>query len=92
MIQENSEKKTANDKNLSYMLFAFGVLLIIVGVYLCTYTAVVMVNQPIYIYGGYSVDVPQAQQIQPYLSIGVIAIVVALLLIGIALLKINKAV
>ena len=33
MIQENSGKKTVNN-GLNYMLFAFGALLIIVGLYL----------------------------------------------------------
>ena len=90
MIQENSEKKTANSNNLSYMLFAFGALLIIVGIYLCTYTTVVMVNTPMTIY-GYTVNVPQPQQIQPYLSIGIIVILSALALIGIALYTVRES-
>jgi hypothetical protein len=90
MIQENSEKKNANSNNLSYMMFAFGALLIVVGIYLSTYTTVVMVNQSMSIY-GYSLTIPQPQQIQPYLIIGIVAILSALALIGIAFYKIKKA-
>ena len=82
-----AEKKTPNN-NVNYMLFALGAILIIVGIYLSTYTTVVMVNQSMSIY-GYSIDVPQPQQVQPYQSIGIIVIVSALALIGIAFYKIT---
>ena len=90
MIQENSGKKTVNN-GLNYMLFAFGALLIIVGLYLSTYTTVVIVNEPMSIM-GYTVNVPHPEQIQPYVTIGIVAILSALALIGVALYNIKKAV
>lgn len=89
-MQENNVGKTAN-KNLSYMLFVLGIILIIVGAYLATYSRVEMVNQSISV-GGFSMKIPQAQQVQPYLSIGIIAILSAVALIGIALYKVTRTI
>ena len=83
-----SEKKTPNN-SVNYMLFVLGAILIIVGIYLSTYTTVVMVNHSMSIY-GYSIDVPQPEQVQPYQSIGIIVIVFALVLIAIAFYKITS--
>ena len=71
-----AEKKTANN-NVNYMLFALGALLIIVGIYLSTYTTVIMVDKPMSVY-GYTINIPTAEQIQPYLAIGIIAIIVCI--------------
>ncbi len=89
--EENSEQKTSDNKDLSYMLFAFGALLLVVGIYLSTYTTVTIVNKPINDF-GYIVNIPTAQQIQPYLPIGILAILSALVLIGIVLYKVKKIV
>jgi uncharacterized membrane protein YidH (DUF202 family) len=85
MIQENAEKKTSN-KTLTYMLFVFGLVLIVVGIYLCTYSTVVMVNESISIY-GITMNIPQPKQIQPYLPIGIALIITAIILIVVALFK-----
>ena len=38
MVQENNQKSVVLKNSLIYMLFAFGSILIIVGIYLSTYT------------------------------------------------------
>ncbi len=87
VIQENNSSPTAKSNSLSYMLFAFGAIVIVVGVYLSTYSTVVMVNQSFSIPYMISYSVPLPTQIYPYQSIGAISVLSALALIGIALFK-----
>ena len=77
------------NKNFGYMLFILGIVLILVGVYLSTYTTVVMVNKPTNIMGQIF-NVPTAEQIQPYQSIGVILILSAVIMVVIGLLQTQK--
>ena len=68
------------------MLFILGVVLVIGGIYLYTYTTVVMVNQPMNVMGQIY-NIPQAEQIQPYLEIGILMILSAIIMIIVALLR-----
>ena len=84
----DDEKRTS--KNLSYMLFALGAILVVAGIYLCTYNTVTMVNNP-YSVGGYAtINIPQAEQIQPYQSIGIIIVIFAIILIAFALYNVSR--
>ena len=82
VISEPLENKTAN-KSFSYMLFFLGIVLLIVGVYLSTYSTVAMVNESTNIMGQ-TYTFPTPKQIQPYLPIGVIMLLVAISLIAVA--------
>jgi hypothetical protein len=82
-IHKNNEERNPNRSNFIYLLFAFGALLLIVGVYLSTYTTVEMVNQPMTMY-GVTINIPHAVQIYPYSSIGIISIVFSFVLILVA--------
>jgi len=84
----NTENKPANN-NVSYMLFALGAILIVVGIYLCTYSAAEMQTMTVL---GYQVNIPTGRMIQPYLPEGVIAMLLAVVLIGVALFNARKAV
>jgi hypothetical protein len=84
VIQENNLSPTAKSKSFSYMLFAFGAIVVIVGIYLTTYNTVVMVNQSFSIPYMVSYSVPLPTQIYPYQSEGAISILSALALIGTA--------
>ena len=66
------------------MLFGFGAIAIIVGIYLTTYSTVVMVDQSFSVPYMVSYSVPLPTQIYPYESIGAISILSALALIGTA--------
>jgi len=66
------------------MLFAFGAIVIIVGVYLTAYSTMVMVDRSYSIPYMISYSVPLPTQIYPYQSIGAISLLSALALIGIA--------
>jgi hypothetical protein len=66
------------------MLFAFGAVLLIVGIYLSTYTTVIMVNLP-YSVAGTTINIPHPEQTQPYLTIGAFIIIFGLAMIGYAL-------
>ncbi len=77
-------RPTARSNGLGYMLLVFGAIVIIVGVYLITYSTVVMVDQSYSIPYMVSYRVPLPTQIYPYQSIGAISILSALALIGIA--------
>ena len=85
MIQVSPEplKDSNSNKTLSYMLFFLGIVLFIVGIYLATYSTVVMVNESTYIMGQIF-NLPTVKQIQPYLSIGVIMLLFAIALIAVA--------
>lgn len=78
------------NNSLNYLLFAFGAVMLIVGIYLSTYTTVIMVNLP-YNIAGTTINIPHPEQVQPYLAIGIIAIVFALVLIAIAFITFKKA-
>ena len=86
MNEGNNARRNTNN-SFNYMLFGLGAVLIIVGVYLTTYTTVEMVNRNVS-YGGFSVDVPQAQEVQPYQPIGIIVALSASALIGLALYRV----
>ena len=86
MNEGNSTRRNANN-SFNYMLFGFGAVLIIVGVYLSIYTTVEMVNRNVS-YGGFSVDIPQAQEVQPYQPIGIIVTLSSLALIGLSLYRV----
>ena len=88
VISEPLEEKTVN-KNFVYMLFVLGIFLSIVGLYLYTYTAVVMVNNPTNVF-GITYNIPTAEQIQPYQTIGTGMILFAILLILSALIGTQK--
>ena len=82
------QTKTPN-KSFSYMLFFLGALLRVVGLFLVTYTTVVMVNKPVSIL-GYTYYVPTAEQISPYQSIGFFVILGSIVSIGYALYTIKE--
>jgi hypothetical protein len=84
VIQENNSSLTPKRNTLSYMLFAFGAIVIIFGVYLSTYSTVVMVDRSYSIPYMVSYQVPLPTQIYPYQSIGAFSILSALALIGVA--------
>ena len=84
MIQKSILDHTTNNNSSSYLLFAFGAVVIIIGVYLSTYSTVVMVDQSFSIPYMISYSVPLPTQIYPYESIGAISILSALTIIGIA--------
>jgi uncharacterized membrane protein YidH (DUF202 family) len=86
MNEGNNARRNTNN-SFNYMLFVFGAFLITVGVYLAIYTTVEMVNRNVSI-GGFSVDIPQAQEVQPYQPIGIIVALSALALIGLALYRV----
>jgi hypothetical protein len=88
VIQGNKTSLAAKSNSLSYMLFAFGAIVIIVGVYLSNYSTVVMVNQSYSIPYMISYSVPLPTQIYPYQSIGAISILSALALISIAIYQV----
>jgi hypothetical protein len=66
------------------MLFAFGAIVIIVGIYLTTYSTVVIVNQSFSVPYMVNYSVPLPTHIYPFQSIGAISILSALALFGIA--------
>jgi hypothetical protein len=84
VIKENSLSPSVKNNILSYLLFAFGALIIIVGVYLITYSTEVIVTQSFSIPYMVNYSVPLPTQIYPYQSIGAISILSATALMGIA--------
>ena len=76
-------KDRNSNKTLSYMLFFLGIVLFLVGIYLATYSTVVIVNESTKVMGQIF-NLPTAKQIQPYLSIGVIMLLFAIALIAVA--------
>lgn len=88
LIEENPATRRSNN-NVSYMLFALGALLIVVGIYLSTYTTAGIVNQTVSVM-GYSITVPHAVQIQPYQPIGIVLIISAVALIAVALYQVAR--
>jgi hypothetical protein len=85
VIQENNLSHSVKSNYLSYTLFAFGTIAIIVGIYLTTYSKVVMVNQSFSIPYMVNYSVPLPTHIYPFHSIGAISILSALALIGMAI-------
>jgi hypothetical protein len=83
VIQKNNSSPTPKSNSTSYMLFAFGAIVIIFGVYLSTYSAVVMVDRSYSIPYMVSYRVPLPTQVYPYQSIGAFLILSALALIGV---------
>ena len=90
VIQEKNLHPTFKNNNLCCLLFAFGAIAIIVGIYLSAYSTVVVVNQSFSIPYMISYSVPLPTQIYPYQSIGTISILSAMALIGIALFQIRS--
>ena len=78
------KKTTPRRNSLSYILIVFGAIIIIVGIYLTTYSKVVMVNQSFSVPYMVSYSLPLPTQIYPFQSIGAISILSALALIWIA--------
>jgi hypothetical protein len=76
----NTTRKPA----LAYMLFAIGALLLVVGIYLITYSTVQMVDSGYSIFG---VSIPVGTQVYPFQGIGIISAIAAFVLIGIAFLR-----
>jgi hypothetical protein len=84
------KNKTATN-SLSYILFALGALLLIVGIYLGTYSRVEMINQSLNIPYYGSINIPQATEVYPYQWIGILSAISSLAIVGIAIYQLKKA-
>ena len=90
MTEGNSDKnQPSKDNSVSYFMFILGVVLLIVGIYLSTYTTVIMVESPMNF--GYlgNIDVPHPEQVQPYLFYGVFSVLSSVVFISLAFYRIK---
>lgn len=87
-IEYSYENKNATN-SASYMLFGLGALLLIIGLFLATYTTTQIVYTAVN-YGIGSVDVPHPEQVQPYVGLGVLVIIGAVVSIGLAFSQLKK--
>jgi hypothetical protein len=89
-VIENELTNKNTNRNIGYMLFALGALVLIIGIYLSTYTTATMVNESMSLPYLGNINVPHPEQIQPYLPIGIILIISAIILIAVALYEVTR--
>jgi hypothetical protein len=90
MLTPSEEEHKTTNNNLSYMIFGLGIVLIVVGIYLSTYSTVGMINQTVQLPYGGVIYVPAYNDVYPYQSIGIPSGIFAFVLIGVAVYRMKK--